>query len=198
MAFTSVQLCNIALLRVGGTRISSLNDQSENAIIANIVYDIVYENVLAKYKWQCSTLRVKLAQLNDSPVYEFNYQYQLPTSPKCLRIFSIYPKADYKVENGKLLCNLNEVYIRYAARITEAELSAHVALVISARLAIEFANRIAQDSGLKAQLWSEYRMFEREAKDIDGIGSEQDEEGEESWINAGWGSEDEDNDEHLE
>lgn len=191
MALTSVQICNIALTRLGAARISDLSDASENAIINNLYYDLVYENVLKKYRWSCSTYRAKLAQLSTTPLYEFNYEYQLPTSPKCLRVFETYPKTTYKVENGKLLCNLDSVYIKYAARINEFDIPSHVALVIAARLAISLSNRVMQDKALKSQLWQEYNTILSDAKDIDGLLSEQDAEGEYDWEIKGWGEKDE-------
>jgi len=43
-------------------------------------------------------------------------------------------------------------------------------------------------------LWREYQIQLKESKGMDGLGSEQDEEGENDWENAGWG---EDTDEDL-
>lgn len=197
MAITSVQICNIALTRIGAARISSLSDSSENAIISNLYYDLIYETVLKSYPWECSTYRTSLSQLSSTPLYEYNYAYQLPVSPKCLRVFETYPETDYKIENGKLLCNLDSVYIKYAARISEAELSSHVALVIAARLAIALSNRIAQDIALKNQLWQEYQMLLRQAKDLDGVSSRPDEKGEFDWIEAGWGDYEDEDDSYL-
>jgi len=148
MAISDVQICNIALTRVGAARISSLSDDSENAALANLFYDYEYETVLGKYKWHCSTKRVRLAQDSTTPIYGYSYRYALPTSPKCLRVFSVYPTGEYKIEGNYLLTNSDEVYIRYAAGIDEGELDSHVGLVIATRLAIDFSNRIAQDANM--------------------------------------------------
>jgi len=198
MAYTAVQICNIALTRVGGKRISSLSEQSENAIIANTIYNPIYEHVLASYEWHCAIRRAKLAQLSSSPEYEYDYKYQLPSSPKCLRVLSTYPEAEYKIEGQALLCNVDQIYIRYIARVDESELDSHVALVVAARLAIEFANRVAQDTALKGQLWQEFQLIELKAKNIDGKGREKDEKGEYDWIKAGWETETESEDKYLE
>jgi len=195
MAYSSVLLCNMALLRVGGARISSLSEDTENAIIANLVYQHTYDSVLSSYPWNCSTQRVKLAQLTSIPAFGYSYQYQLPSDPYCLRVFETYPKnAEYRIEDRKLLTDEDEIYIRYSGRIDEAGLDSWVADVIIAKLALQFVNRISQDIQMKNILNQEYMITFQHARMIDGANSKGDETGEDDWINAGWGVSDDEED----
>lgn len=186
MALTSVSICNMALTRIGANRISSLTQDTENARIANLIYDFIVDGVLASYAWPCASTRARLAQLTSTPAYEYAYQYQLPSNPYCLKPLSIYPTGDYKVEGRLLLANQTEVYLRYIGRLTSAsDFSPYVARTLIAKLAIEFSGRVANALNLKRTLETEYNIAFARAKMAAGQSGYPGDEGNNDWIDAG-------------
>lgn len=121
---SAVEICNLALMQLGETRISSLDDNTEIATLCKTAYDTVADEVMMQ-GWACNTFRTSLAQLDETPSYEFSYVYQLPTDPKCLKVVSINEIKpglyDFRIENGKLLIDLSTVKIKYFGRLTEPE-----------------------------------------------------------------------------
>ena len=86
-----VDLCNMALSRLGEERITALppGDDSEAAKEAQLHYAQTRDEVLEDHPWRCAVHYQSLASLSDSdpgylPQTEYDYQYTLPTDPYCL------------------------------------------------------------------------------------------------------------------
>lgn len=186
MALTNVAICNMAFTRIGTNRISSLTQDTENARIANLLYDFIVDEVLASYPWPCAITRASFAQLTTTPAYEYAYEYQLPSNPYCLKVLSVYPTGDYKVEGRKLLTDLSSVSARYIGRLTNAsDFSPYVTRVLVAKLAVEFSGRIANALNLKRVLEAEYNLEFARAKVASGQSGYPEDEGNNDWIDAG-------------
>lgn len=79
MATSDIQVCNIALLRVGQRQaISSLNDTSDEAIACNALYSEARDRLLAEYGWKFAKSRAALAELATVTRAEWDYVYSLP------------------------------------------------------------------------------------------------------------------------
>ena len=79
-----IEICNIALARIGVAPIESMDEASEAARACNQYYDFVRRNVLRKYPWTFATRPVTLAQIDETPPdYKFAYRY--PSDALALR-----------------------------------------------------------------------------------------------------------------
>ncbi|SNS15859.1 hypothetical protein [Pseudomonas segetis] len=78
-----VQICNIALSRIGQTQfIDSLTEQSKAAELCDLHYDACREEVLQAAPWPFAEARVYLADIGSPPV-NWLYRYRYPTD--CLQ-----------------------------------------------------------------------------------------------------------------
>jgi len=120
-----VQICNLALIRLSATRITSLTDNTIEAKQCSAIYELIAEQVMSLGPWPSVIRRTALSQLTTTPAYEYKYEYQLPTDPKFLRLLEINENKvgdiPHTVENGKLLVNESIVKIRYISYITDSE-----------------------------------------------------------------------------
>jgi hypothetical protein len=123
MAFSDIDICNLALSRMGASRISSFSDNTLEAQECNAVYNMVKRYVQAKGPWACNKLRVNLPQTTITPAFGFAYAYQMPVSPECLRMLKINEDQtsdiNFQIENGLLLCDEPSVSILYLGLIDD-------------------------------------------------------------------------------
>ena len=92
---TEVSICSNALRRLGDAPITSLTDDTERARLCNSFYVPSRDLVLRSHPWNFAVTRPTLAQLSDTPAYEYSYQYALPNDPYCLRVLEMQYK-DYR------------------------------------------------------------------------------------------------------
>lgn len=133
---------NVALRRIGASRITSLTDGSTNANVANDIYTEVRDELLRSHPWNFATKRVKLAQSATDPAFEFDHAYPLPSD--WLRTVSVH---DNDAGHGTILFRMeligsqraivasaDDVYLRYVSRVTDPNL-----MTPDFRKAFEFA-----------------------------------------------------------
>lgn len=120
---SKIQICNMALTRIGAATITSLTDGTTSAKLCNTLIDDLSDRAIIQGSWTTVIYRQELAVLVTAPKYEFTYQYQLPTSPKCLKVLDVDgdPFIEYKVEGDKLLTDETEVFLRYIGRPVSTE-----------------------------------------------------------------------------
>lgn len=83
---TQVQICNLALSRIG-TDIGIADfdtEQSKEASACRLHYDPALEFVLEAMEWNFATRRVTLAELEEDPPADWDYAYQYPTD--CVKL----------------------------------------------------------------------------------------------------------------
>lgn len=135
MAASEVEICNLALLRVGVSKpIRSLTDGTKESNLCNVLYPQMRDVMLASFWWSFATLRSALqAPVDENEVARtgWTYIYALPTN--CLAVQRIWAgarrvRADqlppFKVEgslDGKgkvLLTDREEPEVFFTNRIT--------------------------------------------------------------------------------
>lgn len=79
MAYSVVDIANLALIRIGVKNISSLTENSVQAITANTTWQYIRDEVLSVKEWAFAKTRVALAKNLIAPAYGFSYAYTLPT-----------------------------------------------------------------------------------------------------------------------
>lgn len=81
---TNTDICNLALSYLSKGRISSVDDNTEEAAQCKIHYDHCRRMLLRQYPWGFAKRTVKLAQLHDTvPGWEYVYAY--PAECLCVR-----------------------------------------------------------------------------------------------------------------
>lgn len=80
MLYSPVGIANMALQRIGarGT-IGSLTENTPNAVKVNVVFQMVFQEVLSTRDWKFAKTRIELQQNATSPVGGYLYAYSLPS-----------------------------------------------------------------------------------------------------------------------
>ena len=88
-ATTDIEVAQRAMVLVGLEPLTSFTDQTDEALVANTVYEDVVEDCLAQNNWNFATGQKQLARLSDVPESIWDAAYSLPTSPPVLQILTV-------------------------------------------------------------------------------------------------------------
>ena len=170
---SKVQICNLALSKLGAGRITSLTDGSETANLCNTLFDDIADEVMIEGPWTSVIARAELAADATAPEYHFTHQFTLPTDPYCLRVLDINEDVpgqyEFKIEGRKLLSEISTMKIRYISRVEDTEsFDAMLKRSIVLRLASELAYPLTGNRTLAAQLIEEYKSSVSNGLSVDG------------------------------
>ncbi len=128
MSISTTDICNMALARLGANRIISLADTSENttpAIQCRLHYEQTKTALIRSYRWSFARGRETLSVSSDTPDFEYDFQYTLPSD--YLYYVSPYENQPFDVniitftiEGAFFLTNDTEVELRYIKNIDDA------------------------------------------------------------------------------
>jgi hypothetical protein len=170
---SDTQICNLALLRLGAASITSLTDNTPEAKLCNILFDDMVDEVIMEGSWSSTIKRVALVKTTNTPAYGFTDEFQLPTSPFCLKVLEINEATtgtyDFRIEGDKLLANVSTVSIKYVARLTNTgEFDPMLKRAIVSRLAAELAYPITGSQSVTKDMFALYKQHVQEGLAIDG------------------------------
>jgi hypothetical protein len=196
MISSSVEACNYALTLLGEGRITSLDQSHENAVLCNLLFEPVIDEAIRKHRWNFALCRQDLAELNETNMTEYDYVYQLPLSPYCLKVLAItsdsdgdyeeQPEEDYIVEGRKLYTSLASAHLLYLGRITETKewdslFSEYYVYLLASKLAY----RISQSFNTIQFFEAEAQRRLVEAKALDGEEGTQRPTAHDWWVDEG-------------
>ena len=181
MGLSKTDICSQALLKVGADIIESLDTDSqssegtvESALLCNALFDQALHEVLRMYQWNTCTKRAIPDKLTEEPIFGYKGAFELPND--FVRLLQISDSADHwsddiewVVEDGKILCDYDTIYLRYVAVPSDvSELDALATKALICNLAIKLAVPLQQDDQLAQRLTNElYQVILPEARSID-------------------------------
>lgn len=138
---TYIDLCSLALIKLGASGISSFDDGTVEAQVASAIYPIVKDSLLSVHPWNFATAQKVIPKLSQRPVADYQNAFQLP--PDCLRVLSAGSSGrgrglTYKIHGRQVLTDFDDVTITYIYRAPEAVYPPFFNLALIARLAAEF------------------------------------------------------------
>lgn len=165
-----VSIANLALTVLGADRITSLTDNSENARRLNAIYDYCLEDVLRAHPWNFAIVRQQLALLATTPVFGYDYEFQLPGN--CLRVIEVNDGTnlitDFKIEGRKLLTGEDSVSIKFIGNVTDPnQYTSQFIFVFSTRLAAEIAYAVTNNKATAELITKLYMDRLQQAKETD-------------------------------
>lgn len=123
-----IEICNVALGRIGQETIERIDEASETARQCNRFYDLTRKQVLRGFPWSFALRRVQLAQLTTSQK-DFAYCYRYPSDALCVRAMydesfeEDYRSNHYKIigdAEGKVICtNIASAWMEYTADVQD-------------------------------------------------------------------------------
>ncbi len=158
---SKVQLCNLALSRLGASTITSLTDNTTEAKLCNTFFSDIADEVMSTGSWTSTIARVELARTSNTPAFEYTYEFQLPVDPQVLKVLNLnedVPSIQYRIEGDKLLTDCSAIKIRYVSRLVDTEdWDIFLQKSFVARLSSELAYALTGDNK-KAEL--EFKRYE--------------------------------------
>ncbi len=174
MALSDIALCARALVKIGAAPITSFSDGSAEAEIANALFGPVRDSMLSSYPWGFASGQVALNLLEESPLADYAYAFQLPAD--FLRGLSAGVGGrgrglSYRIMRGQLHANSNAVVLTYIFRPEEEEFPPYFDQALIARLAAEFTIPVTENTS-RAEAY--YRLAEEEFRRARLIDAQQD------------------------
>ena len=166
---SEVDIINSALNMVGASNIISRGEDSKSARITNQRYDYVRDAVLRAHPWNCAVTRRALTSDTDTPAFQYENQFTLPTDPYCLRVLGLdYHDIDFQVEGRKIVSDEDTINLRYIARVTDPnEYDQLLIEAIAARLAADTSFALVQSTSLTNAMFALYESKLSEARFVD-------------------------------
>lgn len=187
-----IDLVNAALVTIGQEPLVSLENKEDISPTATAVrakVDICKRSLLRSNDWNCARKTARLAKLvmkRKAPVPGWLYSYQLPRDPECLRVVQISidkgesyidldeyynynagPKeALFDLDGDVLLCNYDDVYIKYTADIDAATFDPALASAFVAQLAAELSYSLPASVSLAQYMQQVARTELKKAKSL--------------------------------
>lgn len=116
-----VSLCNEVLIGLGARPIASFNENTDEALACANLYATSRDDLLSRHDWPCAVKRVVLSPEQQPPAFGYSQSYALPGD--CIRVLGVSQTGqwgawldDYRLESGKLVCNVNPVGLHYIWR----------------------------------------------------------------------------------
>ena len=168
-----VEICNIALGRIGQETIERMDEASEAARVCRRFYDLVRQTVLRRFPWTFAAKRVRLALLeHKSPDYKYAYRY--PSDALCLRQmfndhFSGLPRDNqYKIlgsDDGNVIyTNIDDAWIEYTSDVKDPTFwDAQFIEAFAWKLAAEISFALTSNMGITQNCVQAYNAYFMEA-----------------------------------
>lgn len=142
------EICNMALVHIGQEPILTLDEETKQSRLCKRLYETVRDATLRSYPWTFAIKRVILAPDLETPAFEFEHQFTLPSD--CIRVVSLsVSDEEYVIEGNKILTNRTEIRLRYITNNTiEALFDPQFCQVLAIRLAKALCQSLTADQDL--------------------------------------------------
>lgn len=98
----AVDICNSALIKLGAEPISALSDNTKQARLCNLRYDMILKAVLRSAPWGFAVKRASLTPIIETLEFGDETVFQLPAD--CVKVWKLNDGlSKYKIEGTKLL-----------------------------------------------------------------------------------------------
>jgi len=176
---SATDICNMALGWLGAKRITSLDDGSVQAIHCKLHYEQTRDALLRSHWWRFASARASLSQDTDTPDFEYDYQYSLPSD--FLRLKSVFSengtatentRYSYAIEGNKILTDDEEsdntLDIRYIKRVTDtAQFDPLFTEVLILKLALKLVGPLDAGQATRENILNELKLVMPRVRALD-------------------------------
>ncbi len=189
MAVSVVAIYNLALQKVGQSRVEAVDEDNNNARHCTACYEILRRAELRKAAWNFSIVRVILAPSPTIPQFTYAKGFAVPTDS--LRVL-LPPRLalDWKIEvlDGREAILTNDgdtLYIRYIQDVTDpTRFDPLFVDMLACKMAWQMCEIITQSNTKKEALQAEYIQSRNEARRLNAFEKIPDAEPESPWLAA--------------
>ncbi len=158
--FTKIDLCSMALLKLGEKPIQSLNEDSAAAQLARTLFDSVVDTLLSMFPWRFATQSIELNRNSDG-------DFIIPSN--VLRVL----KCDGKITGNKIITSADTLEITAIVQTQPENFPGYFAALIATKLALEFCIPLIGDTNVFKMISALYESEYQSAKFIDSTMSNQ-------------------------
>jgi hypothetical protein len=200
---TQVDICNLALVKLGSPRILALTDTTKPAQTLFALWDTLRDAELRKRRWSFSIKRASLSADVAAPVHGYALAYSLPSD--CLRVitvsnYDIGPDMSdysgksygpYAIEGRKITTDASvletdgTLRLRYISRVTDTEQwDSGFCEAFACKLAMEACETITGSSSKRQALQGDYMQAIAEARRANALELPPQRINDDSWVYA--------------
>lgn len=154
---TKIDLCSMALLKIGEKPIQSFNETTAAAQLSRTLYDNVTDSLLAAHPWRFAIRKFELAKTTDD-------NFLIPT--EVLRILSCSANR-YEINGNRMFAASDKVTLTAIARVGIDCYPSFFVSVAATKLAMEFCIPLTDNQNAMHTLATLYESELRNAKFID-------------------------------
>lgn len=163
-----------ALILIGQNPIQSLSEDTDQNAVLTARYPILKKSLFAMTHWNFTLKGVQLSNTG-VPDGRWTQQYDLPPDSIADGVVAVYKSdderapttLDFVIQNGKLLTNLEEIWIDYQFDVGEEDFPDYFVDLICHMLASDIALVWADDNRMTDRLLAKATLMLRKAKKID-------------------------------
>jgi hypothetical protein len=164
VASSVLQICNLALGRLGAQSILDLNGTQKEAQACRLFYQTALDEVLRTHPWNFAVRRQMLTSEAQEPSFGWSNAYVLPAD--CLRVLDLNDMHEFcdpprwQIEGRSLLCDQEEAHIRYITRDADpTHYDALFVAALAAKLAALIAKKITGSDNIAGAQLAEYEKL---------------------------------------
>ena len=111
---TDIEVAQKAMVLIGLEPLTSFTDNTDEALVANTIYEDVVTDCLGQHNWNFATGQKTLSRLSDVPVDRWDAAYALPTNPEVMQVITV------TIEDAPQRYDIYERYVYMNAQIDDA------------------------------------------------------------------------------
>lgn len=183
---SDIDICNLALVKLGAQPIPSLTSTDPKAAVLNRVFPMLRDKLQRVYYWSFNLTYAELPVLADAPPFEYSYAYSLPADFLRLRLadvsngssqfvgmpgvnigdWNFNRNQDYRIVSGQIWTNVPApLRIQYSRRVTDpTQFDAAFNESFACYIAYQLCEQLTGSTQKKQMLEREYMMSMRDAR----------------------------------
>jgi hypothetical protein len=159
------------LILIGANPITSFDDTSTEALIANNMYEDVARAALCNTRWRFASNQSELNLLTDTPTGRFDRAHQLPSDLLMLHTLTVNDNIlTYSIYGDKVFSDAtvaDKVIADYTFRANEIDWPSYFTLAVEYELASVFASSIARDEKLAELMSVKANQYMAKGRNLD-------------------------------
>ncbi len=163
---TETNVCNLALGRLGETRVMDLSESTAAARACALWYSTCRRESLRMHDWNFATDRATLTELVTPPLHGWGHQFELPAN--CLKVVALNASDEgdvttdpYVIEGRKLLTDADTADIVYIFDETNPDNWDTLFLtLVTTSLAVKLSESLRGSTGKTTELLAELSAIE--------------------------------------
>ena len=156
--FTKIDLCTMALLKLGEKPIQSLTDDGAAAQLARTLFDATIDTLLSLHPWRFATRTMDLVKNDDG-------NFLVPA--EVLRVL----RCPGDLRGDRIYCGADKISIDALVRVGPESFPGYFSTLAAAKLAVEFCMPLTGDNGMFRTMVAVYESELQAAKYMDSASS---------------------------